>query len=99
MIVDEKALSDRTRAVSEETVKLLCILGTVKTNRFYIPGETNLVERLRKDAFDKGLFATLIYIFKQLDKSNQYPEIRKYIKEKVFNLVELNDLMYHASTV
>lgn len=56
-------MSDRAKAVKEETVKLLCILGTVKTNRFYIPGETNLVERLRKESFDKGLFATLTYIF------------------------------------
>lgn len=63
MIVDEGQVSDRTKYTKEATVKLLCIICTVKTSRFYIPGETNLVERLRKSSFDKGIFATLTYLF------------------------------------
>jgi hypothetical protein len=42
-------------------------LSTVKTNRFYIPGETNMIERLRKDAMDKGLYATLTQMYRVLD--------------------------------
>lgn len=99
MISEEKEANPRTLAVKEETVKLLCILCTVKTNRFYIPGETNLVERLRKDAFDRGVFSTLTYLYKNLDKSGQFPSIKKMIKEKVLNVIELSDLMYHSSIV
>jgi hypothetical protein len=67
MICDEKEVNDRTKLVKEETIKILCLLSTVKTNRFYIPGETNIVDKLRKDSFDKGLFASLTYIYRQLD--------------------------------
>lgn len=70
MMIDEKETSDRTKAIKEETVKLLCVICTVKTNRFYIPGETNMVERLRKEAFDKGIFASLTFIYKNLGKAN-----------------------------
>lgn len=67
MICNDKEVNNRTRTVKEETIKLLCALSTVKTNRFYIPGETNIVERLRKDALDRGLFAVLTHIYRQLD--------------------------------
>lgn len=80
-------------------MKLLCMLGTVKTSRFYIPGETNMMERLRKEAFDKGLFATLTYIYKVLVRTGSYPETKSYIKAKVLNCIELNDLLYHAAAV
>jgi hypothetical protein len=63
VLTDEKELHERTRQIKEETVKLLCIISTVKTNRFYIPGETKMVERLRKDAFDKGIYAILTYLY------------------------------------
>jgi hypothetical protein len=71
MITDEKEISDRTKSIKEETLKLLCVICTVKTNRFYIPGETNIVERLRKEAFDKGIFATLTYIYKALSTKEE----------------------------
>lgn len=63
MLIDESQISERTKEIKELTVKLLCMICTVKTNRFYIPGETKLVERLRKDAFDKGIFAALTFLF------------------------------------
>lgn len=63
-ICDEKEFNNRTKSVKEETIRLLCILSTVKTNRFYIPGETHMVERLRKDAFDRGLYSTLTHIYR-----------------------------------
>ena len=75
LIVDDQ--SDRLKNIKDETLKLLCVICTVKTNRFYIPGETNLVERLRKESFDKGIFATLTYIYKSLSKGN---DKHKYIR-------------------
>ncbi len=60
MIGDD--ISDRTLPLKEATIRLLCVLCTVKTNRFYIPGETHIVERLRKESFDKGIFATLLTV-------------------------------------
>jgi hypothetical protein len=97
VLCDEKNRSNRTYAVKEETVKLLCTLGTVKTNRFYIPGETKIIELLRKQAFDKGIFATLTYIYNELNRTKSYPDIKEYIKEKVLNLIELRDLVYHSN--
>jgi len=76
------------------------MLCTVKTNRFYIPGETNLVERLRKLSFDKGIFATLSIIFQNMSKDkSSNNETKMYIREKVLNLLELNDLVYHANVI
>jgi len=49
------------------SIKILCIVCTVKSNKFYIPGETNLAERLRKRAFDQGIFTLLTHIYMQLD--------------------------------
>mmetsp|Transcript_25682 Transcript_25682/g.24967 ORF Transcript_25682/g.24967 Transcript_25682/m.24967 type:complete len:90 (+) Transcript_25682:1023-1292(+) len=89
-------MSMRTKTTKEETIKLLCVLSTVKTNKFYIPGETNMVEKLKKMAFDRGLVAVLTHIYRQLDVSGQFPDIKKSIKEKVLNMIELKDLYYHA---
>lgn len=100
MLTNEQEVSDRTKSVKEETVRLLCLLCTVKTNRFYIPGETNMAERLRKMSFDKGIYATLTYIFQELDKKKNYShELKTLLKEKVLNLLELGDLTYHASVI
>ena len=99
MLIDEKELSERTYFIKEETVRLLCVICTVKTNRFYIPGETKMVESLRKDAFDKGIFATLTFIYKSIHSSGRSEEIKEYVKEKVLNLIELNDLLYHAQVI
>lgn len=109
MIIDEREVSERTKQIKEETVKLLCLLCTVKSNRFYIPGETKLVERLKKDAFDKGIFATLTFLYNKMHHSGdgessssvggKFNEIKKYIKEKVLNPIELADLVYHAGVI
>jgi hypothetical protein len=90
---------ERTRIIKEETVKLLCLISTVKTNRFYIPGETKMVERLRKDAFDKGIYATLTYLFYNIPSNPKLSDLKCYIKDKVLNLIELNDLYYHAIVI
>lgn len=47
VILCEKEVIEKEFPIKFETIRLLCTLCTVKTNRFYIPGETNIVERLR----------------------------------------------------
>jgi hypothetical protein len=98
VIIDEKELSERTRQIKEDTVRLLCIICTVKTNRFYIPGETKMAEKLRKDACDKGIFATLTFLYTKIE-SGKLADIKQYIKEKVLNLIELSDLVYHKQVI
>ncbi len=91
--------------IREDTVRLLCIVCTVKTNRFYIPGETKLVERLRKEAYDKGIFATLTFLYQTFQSQEnggvkgKFTDIKNYIRDKVLNLIELNDLYYHANVI
>jgi hypothetical protein len=99
MISDD--LSDRLKTIKEETLRLLCTICTVKTNRFYIPGETNIVERLRKESFDKGIFAALTHIYQILNNKGgeKFRDIKQYIQEKVLNLIELNDLVYHSQVI
>ena len=79
-------------------IKLLCLICTPKTNKFYIPGETNLAERLRKRAFDTGTFTLLSYIYHQLKdrQMQELVEIREHIREKVLSYSDLNDLSYHV---
>jgi hypothetical protein len=98
VLVNERDLSERTKKIKEETVRLLCIICTVKTNRFYIPGETKMVERLRKEAFDKGIFTTLTYLYHHLH-GDSMSDIRVCIKERCLNLIELNDLVYHVLVI
>ena len=57
-----------------------------------------MVERLRKEAFDKGIFATLTYLYHHLH-GEALSEIRTHIKEKCLNLIELNDLFYHVTVI
>ena len=49
--------------IIKNCIILLCLICTPRTNKFYIPGETNLAERLRKRAFDSGTFTLLTLIF------------------------------------
>lgn len=60
---EQKKQSSRLMEIIIPTIRFLCQMCSVKTNKFYIPGETNLVERLRKRAFDCGTFTALTYIF------------------------------------
>lgn len=95
-ICEDSDMSKKAYLIKEETIHLLCMLCTVKTNRFYIPGETKMVENLKKIAFDNGLFTTLTYIYKSLDTNDSYKEMKTLIREKVLNLIELSDLVYHT---
>jgi hypothetical protein len=62
-------------------VKLLCMLSTVKTTRYYIPGETNIAERLRKYAFDVGIFSLLVNMHNELSNKHQtYIDLKTHIK-------------------
>jgi len=54
--------NERAAAISVTSLKILATVCTVKTNKFYIPGETSIAERLRKKAFDTGTFTLLCHM-------------------------------------
>ena len=84
--------------VYQNAIKLLCMVCTARKNQFYIPGETNLSERLRKRAFDSGTYTLLTYIFNQLKDANDNPfkAIREHIQQHILNFETMTDLVYHA---
>jgi hypothetical protein len=58
--------------ISIISIKVLCTICTVRTNRFYVPGESNISERLRKKSFDLGLFTLLQQIYIRIKDNNSY---------------------------
>ena len=82
----------------QNAIKLLCLVCTARKTQFYIPGETNLSERLRKRAFDSGTFSLLTYIdFTLRDVEAQpFKSIRDHIKQQVLNYANMQDLTYHC---
>ena len=54
---------------------------TARKTQYYIPGETNLSERVRKRAFDSGTFTLLQYLFTELkdETENPFKAIRNHI--------------------
>lgn len=94
-VEDEK---QKKNEICVNCIKLLCMICTPRTNKFYIPGETNVAERLRKKAFDSGLFSLLTHIARELKtkQCEEYQQMREYIYVKVFNYSDLADLNYHV---
>ena len=82
----------------QNAIKLLCLVCTARKTHFYIPGETNLSERLRKRAFDSGTFTLLTYIYNELKnvEENPFKAIRLHIKEQILNYATITDLTYHT---
>ena len=72
--------------VSIMSLKLLQLLCTVKTNRFYIPGETSISERLRKRSYDSGTFSLLLHVFMNLRNDN-FKDIKNEIHDKIINFL------------
>jgi hypothetical protein len=52
--------------ISFASIKVLVTVCTVRANKFYIPGETNIAERLRKKALDTGTFILLRHVHSKL---------------------------------
>jgi len=104
LLVIEEQGKAKPRTVMElgiVTIRLLCILCTSRTNRFYIPGETNLAERLRKRAFDAGTYTVITHIYRSLKGNEKKPftDIRQEVRLRVLNLVEVSDLVYHVKVL
>ena len=87
--------------VLQNAIKLLCMVCTARKTQFYIPGETNLSERLRKRAFDSGTFTLLTYLFNQLKDVEKQPfkAVKEHLKEQVLNYATLTDLTYHTRLI
>ena len=84
--------------VYQNAIKLLCLVCTARKTQFYIPGETNLSERLRKRAFDSGTFTLLTYLYNELKdiKENPFKAIREHIQHQILNYETVTDLAYHS---
>ena len=84
--------------VYQNAIKLLCMVCTARKTQFYIPGETNLSERLRKRAFDSGTFTLLTYLYNQLKdvQDNPFKAIREHIQQQILNYETMTDLVYHS---
>ena len=50
----------------QNAIKLLCLVCAARKTQYYIPGETNLSERLRKRAFDSGTYTLLTYLYNEM---------------------------------
>lgn len=82
-------------------IRLLIIVCTVQKNQFYIPGETNLHERLRKRSFDSGVYSILQQInlaFKD-DERTPFGDIRREIADSVLQHPDVNDLAYYLKVL
>lgn len=68
--------------------------------RFYIPGETSISERIRKQAYDTGCYTLMHYLNKELSSDDPHQkDIKSNIREKVLNWLDLADLQYHAKCI
>lgn len=83
--------------VLQNAIKLLCMVCSARKTQFYIPGETNLSERLRKRAFDSGTFTLLTHLFNELRDvdTNPFKAIREHIRDQVLTYATMTDLNYH----
>ena len=91
-------ISAQMLEVYQNAIKLLCMVCTARKTQFYIPGETNLSERLRKRAFDSGTFTLLTYLYNQLKdvQENPFKAIREHIQQQILNYETMTDLVYHS---
>ena len=94
-------VSNQMLEVFANAIKLLCLVCTARKTQFYIPGETNLSERLRKRAFDSGTFTLLTFLHKQLinETKNPFKAMREHIQEHVLNFANMTDLVYHQKLI
>lgn len=102
MLSEQRQLTFSTRMpLMLVAIKLLCIVCTVQKNHFYIPGETNLHERLRKRSFDSGVYSILqqIHLTLKDDERTPFVEIRKEIGEAVLQQPDMNDLVYYTKVL
>lgn len=88
-----KNVSEREFEISRISTLLLIQVCTVKINRFYIPGETSISERLRKQAYDSGCYTLMHFLNKELSNDDlRQKDIKSHIREKVLNWLDLADL-------
>lgn len=87
--------NSRLIEINRCALRVLCLTACVKQNRFYIPGETSMAERLRKRSYDCGTYSMIHHVYNNLSAEGQLGDLKKFIKEKVLNWIELNELIYH----
>jgi hypothetical protein len=78
------------RIYYEDIVQILCQVSSVRQIKFYIPGETVETDKMRRKAFERGVFTALAHIMKEGPE-----ELSLMIRQKVFDQMDLNDLSFH----
>lgn len=96
---EQHAHNSRLIEINKCAVRVLCLIGCVKQNRFYIPGETSMAERLRKRSYDCGTYSMIHHVYNNLSAESQLADLKTFIKEKVLNWIELNELIYHQKVL
>lgn len=79
-------------------ITYICQLCSAKINRYYIPGETVELDRLRKKAIERGILTVLTLLMHSSNLTDNEP-IKKLLKEKALNYLDLTDLNYHVLTI
>jgi hypothetical protein len=62
-INDEKDPSEKKLELFDHLCKLLSTLSSIKSNKFYIPGETSSTDILRKYSMERGLYTCLSLLY------------------------------------
>jgi hypothetical protein len=77
-------------------IRLLVVVCTIKKIPYYVPGESNLQERLRKRSLDSGCFSVLCQIYLELSEETRSPftEILRELSE-LLGYADIADLCYH----
>jgi hypothetical protein len=75
--------------IFEKCIYMLCELSWTTQNKYYIPGETNEVERMRGEAIEKGIIITLRFVYEHCIAK----VIKDYIYKKVLQFITLADYL------
>jgi hypothetical protein len=69
----------------------LITVNSLNSSRVYIPGETNISERLRKSSFECGTYFLVSHIYESIKdiESNYFKTTLQLIQDKYLNIVDL----------
>jgi hypothetical protein len=73
-----------------KAINLLCELSWIKTSKYYIPGETSEVEKLKTEAVEYGVILALRYAFEHTQSS----QVKNLINFKVLQHLSISDIEY-----
>jgi len=77
--------------ISQSALLNLITVNSLNSSRVYIPGETNISERLRKSSFECGTYFLVTHIYENIKdiESNYFKLTIQILQEKYLNIVDL----------